>query len=113
MSKIGYDMPGTVEDPMVQDYMDRSRGWAQSFEGDLTPPFDHPQGIPADSPFEVEHSLGEIPGSMAVEDPGFTGKGVYATAQDREAWTSTSITVRSPDPTNKNITVRVRRRFDA
>lgn len=111
--RIGYELPGDPDDPVVQDYMNRAHGWASSFEGDLVGPFDHPSGIAVDAPFEVEHSLGELPGSIAVEDPGFTGKGVYATADDRDKWTSTSIVLRSPDANNKNITVRLRRRLDA
>jgi hypothetical protein len=111
--RIGYDLPGDHDDPQVKEFMDKSHNWAQSFEGDLVGPFDHPSGTAADEPFEVAHSLGEIPGSFAIEDLGFTGSGVYATAEDRDKWTATSIIIRSSNEANANISVRVRRRFDA
>jgi len=111
--KIGLGLPGDTQDPQIKEFMDDSHGWVGAFEGDLTDPFEHPKGIARGAPFEVSHQLGEVPGSISIEDPGFTGAGVYATAEDRDKWTSTSIVVRSNDEANANITVRVRKRFNA
>ena len=111
--KLPYDLPGDHDDPQVKEFMDKTHGWAKNIEGDLIGPFEHPKDVPADSPFVVSHELGEIPGGIAIEDPGFTGSGIYATAEDRDKWTKDSIVVRSSNISNANITVRVRRRFDA
>lgn len=100
------------DDPVVDAFMRDADVWAKGFEGDLVT-FDHPEGIPADAPFDVGHELGEAPGGFALVDPGYTGKGCYATSEDREKWSDSTITVRSADPSNKNIVIRVRRRFDA
>ncbi len=111
--KIGLKLSGEIQDATTNDQVKQLVSWGSALEGDQVGPFDHPEGVPADSPFQVEHELGEVPGSFAIEDPGYTGRGVYANADDREAWTDATVMLRSPDTTNKNIVIRVRRRFDA
>jgi len=113
MSKIGFDLAGDAEDPMVDGFMKTIHGWGQKMEGDVVGPFDHPDGVAANAPFDVAHDLGEIPGSIAVEDPGYTGAGVYATAEDREKWTAEVLILRSSDESNKNVVIRVRGATDA
>lgn len=111
--KVGLDMPGHHADDNVDRAQRQMKGWAEYMEGDQVGPFDHPEGVAADAPFDVAHQLGQTPGSMAVEDPGYTGRGVYATSEDRERWNADTVTLRSADPTNKNIVIRVRRKTNA
>jgi len=112
--RFGLDLPGHSKDDNVDRGHRMVKAWADSFEGDQVGPFDHPEGIGADQPFDVAHALGQVPGAtLVVEDPGYTGKGVYATSDDRARWNAETITLRSSDPTNKNIVIRLRRRTDA
>lgn len=112
MSKIDFADQANHPDQIVDGHIKSTKQWANDFQGDLIGPFDHPAEAAADAPFQVAHELGQMPSGFSVEDPGYTGRGVYATEADRELWTDATITLRSPDPTNKHITVRVRRRFD-
>lgn len=84
--------------------------FADYFEGDLVV-FDHPFKILADAPFHVPHELGEVPGTAVLEDPGTTGGKVYWTQADRDKWNANTFTVRSSDPNNRNIAIRVRKRI--
>lgn len=111
--KIGLTVTGHHSDPTLDAQMKHAVAWGTTFEGDQVGPFDHPEGVAADAPFVVAHELGEKPGSFALEDPGYTGKGVYATAEDRLEWNEETVTLRSPDPTNQNIVIRVRRSLNA
>ena len=107
--RFGFKKSSIHPDPDVNDALDSVEDFADGIEGDLVV-FDHPKGHPAGIAFQVRHDLGEIPGSMAIEDPGYTGGKVFATRADREKWTAETITIRSDDTANRQIAIRVRKR---
>jgi hypothetical protein len=109
-ARVGLKKPVHHSDPDVNDFMESAETFADAMEGDLVI-FDHPSNVPAGGAIQVRHDLGEVPGSMVVEDPGYTGGRVYATMLDREKWTKTTITVRSDDAANRQIAIRVRKRI--
>ena len=107
MPRQDFSVDSEPADHVVANHLTRMAHGLHRMQGDTIGPFDHPSGVDVDSPFDLEHSLGEVPARLIVEDPGTTGGGVYATESDRDGWTKSSVRIRSKDTLNKMITIRV------
>lgn len=107
MSRHDFSVDSEPSDAVVGQHLTKMAHGLHRMQGDIVGPFDHPAGVDVDTPFDLEHSLSEVPTRFHVLDPGTTAGRIYATEEDRDGWTKSTVRLRSTDIYNKKVVIRV------